>query len=102
MPEWLLVLTAGLTTFRMTRLVTKDEFPPVRWLRNKIVIWSEKKASREWAGDLATCHWCASGWIALGCILLAYFAYSFAVWFFIFGSVWAVGAGIAHVENLKG
>lgn len=37
MPLWLLLLIMALGTYRLTRLVVKDTFPPVLWLRDRFV-----------------------------------------------------------------
>jgi hypothetical protein len=34
---WLLLLVMSLATYRLTRLVVADTFPPVLWLRDRIV-----------------------------------------------------------------
>jgi uncharacterized protein DUF1360 len=37
MNEWLLILLLSLGTYRLTRLVVKDTFPPVLWARDRLV-----------------------------------------------------------------
>lgn len=37
MPTWLLTVLLSLATYRLTRLVVKDDFPPVLWLRDRMV-----------------------------------------------------------------
>lgn len=37
MPLWLLLIVASLATYRLTRLIVKDTFPPVLWLRDHFV-----------------------------------------------------------------
>jgi hypothetical protein len=36
MPTWLLVTLMMLATYRITRLVVKDDFPPVLWVRDRL------------------------------------------------------------------
>lgn len=36
MPVWLLLLVMSLATYRFTRLVVRDDFPPVLWLRDRL------------------------------------------------------------------
>jgi hypothetical protein len=36
METWLLLLVMSLATYRLTRLVVEDTFPPVLWLRDRI------------------------------------------------------------------
>lgn len=47
-------------TARVTRLVTFDHFPPVKWARNK---FAEATDGSDWQ-LLAFCGYCASFWIA--------------------------------------
>jgi hypothetical protein len=63
MPTWLLVALMALTTWRATRFVTEDDFPPVRWARDRIL-----GHGPEWLGELVTCPWCASVWLAAGVV----------------------------------
>lgn len=36
MPVWLLILCMAVANYRLTRLITKDDFPPVLWLRDRL------------------------------------------------------------------
>lgn len=36
MPVWLLLLVLTLGSYRLTRLITKDDFPPVLWVRDRL------------------------------------------------------------------
>jgi hypothetical protein len=55
-----LVLVA-LTTHRLTRLITRDVFPPVRATRE----WIERKLGDDhWLTYLTQCDWCASVYVA--------------------------------------
>jgi hypothetical protein len=110
---WLPVLLPVLlilVVYRLTRLVTRDDFPPVLWVRDRVAggwrplsgkereryyastptqkavlstDWSfDSEAespqryvrrapwSPHWLAELATCPWCASGWIS-GAVVLA-------------------------------
>lgn len=81
------LLVAALAVTRLTRLVTRDEFPPVqaardwllaRWPAEDTAFASPQDArvptvpvgdvwvpeSPHWFGDLITCPWCAGFWIA--------------------------------------
>lgn len=88
---WLVLLVVlSLATFRLTRLITTDDFPLVRIPREWIVgqkepdhmRWDEDSHTWEqpryhghegkwyyWLGELITCPWCASGWVSLGLVL---------------------------------
>ena len=37
MPVWLLVVLLCAATYRLTRLIVRDDFPPVLWLRDRLV-----------------------------------------------------------------
>jgi Protein of unknown function (DUF1360) len=37
MPVWLLVSLLSVATYRLTRLIVKDDFPPVLWMRDRLV-----------------------------------------------------------------
>jgi hypothetical protein len=110
---WLTVLLICLVTYRTTRLVIKDEFPPVRIPREAVLGWlypddeykidqmakgkDEPKAHWGAVGRslhyLLTCPWCMSVWIAAGT------AYVFT----IYTSVplpWATGIAAAAVTGL--
>lgn len=36
MPTWLLILCMAVANYRATRLISKDDFPPVLWLRDRL------------------------------------------------------------------
>lgn len=48
-----------LSAARLTRLAVYDDFPPVKWLRNK---YTESNDGSDWS-LLALCGFCASFWI---------------------------------------
>lgn len=94
MPAWLLLILMVFTVFRLTRLITTDDFPPVLALRDHLaggwrpmttkeqatgehgttrestsggppLVWVQRSSwSPFWLGDLITCPWCTSGWLA--------------------------------------
>lgn len=74
MTEWFLFILLSLATFRVTRLITRDDFPPVYWARTKIQNMRPEHTQGEgakahwefwWLGELVSCPWCASGWVSL-------------------------------------
>jgi hypothetical protein len=89
------VVLVGLGTYRLTRLLTKDDFPPLRWLRHRTtrlgVRW-------EWVEDLVTCHWCASGWITAALVGGSAVVVGVPLPWLVWPAAWAVGAWLAHVE----
>jgi hypothetical protein len=89
-----LVVVLGLATYRLTRLVVTDDFPPVRWARNRLT-----RTRWEWVEDLVTCSWCASGWVAAALVAAVDLAgASVPVPWLVWPASWAVGAWLAHVE----
>jgi hypothetical protein len=67
---WLLFLLLALATGRMTRLVVKDDFPPILWARTKIVglrpdhVNANDETVHWWLGELISCHWCSSAYVS--------------------------------------
>ena len=58
--EWVAVAIVTITSAsRLTRLATWDEFPPVKWLRDK---YADATDGNGWQ-LLAFCGYCASFWI---------------------------------------
>lgn len=128
MDLWLLLVLMSLGVYRLTRLVVEDVFPPVLWLRDRLVggwrplaageTFDEQDAayhliedvphryvarakwSPQWLADLLSCPYCASGWIAL--------AVTGGVWWWLdlvvplavllWLSVWALGGLLAAQE----
>ncbi|MEV0323036.1 DUF1360 domain-containing protein [Streptomyces sp. NPDC050658] len=72
----MLLLVMILAAYRLTRLVVKDQFPPLLWVRHKLAGgWAgpaqdvpvhRARWSPQWLADLVTCSWCASAWVSLG------------------------------------
>lgn len=84
----------ALATYRATRLVVDDEFPPIKTVRDRIVRAAvptgRGHAVREALADLVTCRYCASGWVALG----AAFAVNYAAQLdlgWVLGALWWFG-----------
>lgn len=113
--SWLvLLIVCGLATFRITRLVVKDDFPPVRIPREWVIgrptwrpdsnlpkggEWVQDKHEGTWYeffGELISCHWCASGWVSLAITLaLALLTPRDAPvidWIVFWWATWGVGA----------
>jgi hypothetical protein len=110
MPVWLLLVLLGLTTYRATRLVVRDDFPPILWAREKIqqvrptrIIGHGDEAhySYWWGGELVSCHWCASGWISLALVGLTDLFTSVPAPLLMWGATWAIGAWINDRESEK-
>lgn len=48
MPLWLLILIMVVAVYRLTRLIVKDTFPPVLWLRDHLVGGWRPLTDAEW------------------------------------------------------
>jgi hypothetical protein len=120
MPVWLLLVVMSLATYRGTRLITKDTFPPILWVRDRLAGgWREvhegeatedtvdgvpsryvfrSSWSPYWLAELVTCPWCASAYVALavtaGVALTVGVTAPVLVWF----AVWGAGALLASRE----
>lgn len=73
-----------LAVARLTRLAIDDDFPPVMWARQ----WYVRHVPEAWQG-LAECPWCASFWIALADVLVAWATDLHWGWW-LFNTVFAV------------
>jgi hypothetical protein len=101
-----LLLLLGLATYRLTRLVVRDEFPPARGIRTTVERWAyepDRFRRWEWLGDLVTCHWCASAYVAAALIAgVEWFSSQPVPLPFVFWlATWALGALLAHSEPEK-
>lgn len=115
---WLVLLIfTSLTTFRLTRLIVEDDFPLVRVPREWVIgkprwktidptiegagQWVQDKHEGRWYywfGELISCPWCASGWIALGLIVAVAVSNkqgSLVEWFLLWVASWALGSTAA-------
>lgn len=63
MSPWVILLLLSLTTHRVTRVITRDYFPPVRKAREYI---DRKLGEEHWLAYLTQCDWCAGMWVAGG------------------------------------
>lgn len=125
MNEWFLLTLMSLSAYRLTRLVVKDDFPPILWVRDHLVGgWREMTESERqspgdwvaatdeesgeplrkterarwvpaWLAALLSCSWCASGWLSLGIVLGADVWLSVPTPVFMWGAVWALSALLA-------
>lgn len=99
---WLLLLLT-LATYRGTRLVVDDTFPPVAWVRTHVT-GDEYGRDRwrfvpMWVGDLVSCSWCASVWVAAGVVGLTTLWTSVPLPLLTWAAVAAGAAWLAHLEE---
>jgi Protein of unknown function (DUF1360) len=96
------VVLVGLAGYRATRLVVADSFPPLA--RPREALERRTLGTRlEWAGDLVTCHFCASGWVTLALVAGLDWLTSTPVPLpvLVWGGSWAVAALVAELEPDK-
>lgn len=114
----LLIAMMALATYRLTRLVVEDTFPPAKHLRDRITGWAYAqtpmihKASGiisywvptrprlHWIGDLITCHWCASVWVGAG-VTAATWPFADLSWpLLVWATVASVGAFLNQFDGI--
>lgn len=128
MNDWFLLALMSLTTYRLTRLVVADDFPPILWIRDRMVggiryaTEDEQRVFKEtdrlkpdtngdlcievfrrrwvpaWLSKLISCSWCASGWLSIGVVGASDAWADVPVPGLWMGAVWALGALLAAQE----
>lgn len=125
MNEWFLLALLSLSTYRLTRLVVEDTFPPVLWVRDRIVGgWRSLTLKEEeaqisdgtsedgealkynipvswspfWLRELLSCPWCASGWLAGALVALTSLWGPVPLPVLSWLAAWALGALLATQE----
>lgn len=61
MDQVFLFVILVLASYRLTRLITTDEWPPSRWFRDKVVA---RYGPQSTPAYLVTCPWCMGAWVA--------------------------------------
>lgn len=67
-------LVTLLSAARLTRLAVADDFPPVKFFRDRAYDWLDKGPKRRQWQILTWCAYCASFWLTLLVVLWGYFA----------------------------
>jgi hypothetical protein len=119
---WLEFVILSLATFRLTRLITKDDFPPIfyarRWVQSRrpaewrrparvgvrgagpdALFGEEPYADYWWFGELVSCAWCASAYVSGALVLFVWLLHGLPLpllWWF---AVWGAGAFLAHLSE---
>lgn len=65
--QLLIYFWMALASFRLTRLVTTDVWPPIVWLRSHLIDFTTRRTKRtgpssHWP-ELFTCPWCAGAYL---------------------------------------
>jgi hypothetical protein len=128
MNDGLLLVVMSLGSYRLTRLVVTDDFPPVLWVRDRLVGgWrvateTEQKVLKEsgslskaangdllrethrakwvpgWLASLLSCSWCASGWVSAGVVGGSAATIGVPAPALMWFAVWALSALVAAQE----
>lgn len=100
---WIFVLMT-LATYRITRLLVVDNFPPILWVREKLTGDEDEGIEPAtwvpwWLQYLAGCYWCMSVWVSgfttLAVTLTLDLPYPLLVW----GGVAALAPWLSHLED---
>ena len=102
----------ALASYRVTRLLIADDFPPVAKLRERLLLrfpfegqilngadGTARQSSGTFLGDLVTCPWCLGFWVAA----VAWLCYEVAVdgmnapWAFRLAVPWALSAVVGLI-----
>ena len=112
MATWLVLLVLSFATFRITRLIVRDDFPPILWARNKIILAKPVQDRYDpntrpetqgrytdwwWLGELVTCAWCASGWVSLLFVGITWAMIGLPLPIFCWFAVWGLGALLCKI-----
>lgn len=102
----LLLVVDLLAAYRLTRLVVDDTFPPVKWLRDRIVAAHTTVVANPGGGtvdkpgalaELVQCPWCAGFWVSV-LVVAAHWAVP-EIWLPV-SLVLALSAGVGIVSQL--
>ncbi len=104
---WLFLL-ASLASYRIARFIVDDQFPPMKWLRDKFtdpyaapLDSPERQATKVpyWLAYLFTCPWCMTVWTAGLVTLLVAVTVGVPAPLLVWPAVAAVAALISHLED---
>jgi hypothetical protein len=93
---WIAVAAVTITSAaRLTRLITFDLFPPVRWVREKYATWTD---GSDWQ-LLAYCGYCASFWVTLSVVLWGWLTDWQTAWWIVNGVLGASYIAAVFMSN---
>lgn len=87
-------VVATLAVARIVRLIVDDDFPPVKWLRERFVLHTPDK----W-GVLVECPWCVSPYVSI--VDIAWAWSSGLHWTWWLGNCWAALSFAASWLNMR-
>ena len=90
-------LLVALSSYRATRLLARDTFPPLAILRARV---SERWGDDSWQAYLATCSWCLGVWVSAAITAATWWVVEdLAVPFLVWGAAAAVTGLLASWET---
>lgn len=82
------VLVAVFSIARTARLLTFDDFPPVQWLRDRVVVWLSHGERRSKWLPLTNCPFCLCPYLAAGMAVWVWLS-QLDVWWWWINGAWA-------------
>lgn len=104
----LLLILMSLVTYRLARLLVHDEFPPIKWLRDKLTdpysapqSSSIRQSTRVpyWLAYLFSCHWCMTVWTSGLVTLLVDVTVGVPLPLLVWLGIAAAAAWVSHLED---
>lgn len=108
MSTGLTVALMMLASYRAARLLVHDQFPPLKWLREKFTTpytlpqSDPRRANTRvpyWLAYLWTCPWCMTVWTSGGVTLLTWLFIGLPAPVLVWGGVSAGAALLSHLED---
>jgi|SRR5882757_1983203 len=107
MPFWLLFTLMSFANFRITRLIVKDDFPPILWVRNKIIDFRADHIVKDredgqsylehwWGGALVSCCWCSSAYSSGAMVAIIWFLHGMPLPIMVWFAVWGTSAYLVN------
>lgn len=89
-PTYLSAFAVGMVaSARLTRLITEDDYPPVKWLRK---VWDQRTQTSDW-NELLHCPFCTSMYVTLLNLIAAVVSHLHPAWWLF--NVWLTIAYLA-------
>lgn len=123
MSPWFALAAMSLATFILTKLVVDLDFPPVLWVRDRVVggwrpLTMKEDRTKEFGvsvidgvdhrhvvrtpwiplffAELMSCPWCVSGWLSAGIVTGTWAVTGLPVPLLLWPASWALGALLAQ------
>lgn len=89
------IIVGIFATARVTRIITVDDWPPMKWIRSK---WADIVNYGDWY-DLVECPWCAAPWVVAANLAFALLTDLSAAWWILNG--WMAASLVASWVAIK-